>query len=73
VLGNDRLTVTVPLDAAAKTAPITVARADGAAARGPSGMNVLPFEVLAPDPPPAAVAVKQAPPAAVTAEPGNGN
>jgi hypothetical protein len=48
VLGNDRLTVTVP---AAKPgpAPITAARADGIAARGPSGANVLPFEVLAED------------------------
>jgi hypothetical protein len=45
VLGNDRLTVTVP-DAQPGSAPISAARADGAAARGPSGMNSLPFEVL---------------------------
>jgi IPT/TIG domain len=46
VLGNDRITVKVPDAAKAGAAPISVARADGVAARGPSGMNVLPFEVL---------------------------
>ena len=46
VLGNDRLTVVVPADAKIGSAPISAARADGAAARGPSGMNSLPFEVL---------------------------
>ena len=47
VLGNNRITVTVPNDAKAGPAPISVVRADGVPARGPSGLNVLPFEVLA--------------------------
>jgi hypothetical protein len=46
VLGNDRLTVKVPATATPGSAPISAARADGVTARGPSGMNVLPFEVL---------------------------
>jgi hypothetical protein len=46
VLGNDRLTVVVPENAPAGSAPITAARGDGAAAQGPNGMNALPFEVL---------------------------
>jgi hypothetical protein len=46
VLGNDRLTLTVPAAATPGQAPISAARADGVAARGPSGMNVLPFDVL---------------------------
>jgi hypothetical protein len=46
VLGNDRLTVEVPAGAKSGPAPISAARADGVAARGPSGMNVLPFEIL---------------------------
>ena len=46
VLGNDRLTITVPEDATPGSSPISVARADGAAARGPGAANVLPFEVL---------------------------
>ena len=47
VLGNDRLTVTVPADAEPGSAPVSAARADGVAARGPSGTSALPFEVLA--------------------------
>jgi hypothetical protein len=58
VLGNDRLTITVPEDATPGSAPISVARADGAAARGPGAANVLPFEVLEP---PAEKKVEQAP------------
>lgn len=45
VLGNDRLTVKVPSQAAPGPAPIGAARADGVAARAPGGMNVLPFTV----------------------------
>jgi hypothetical protein len=51
VLGNDRLTVTIPPDATPGSAPITATRADGVSARGPSGANSLPFEVLAKAPP----------------------
>jgi hypothetical protein len=47
VLGNDRLTVTVPADASPGSAPITAVRADGAVAGGPSGTNALPFQVYA--------------------------
>lgn len=50
VLGNDRLTVTVPV-APAGSAPVTVARADGAPARGPAGANAVAFEILAADAP----------------------
>ena len=46
VLGNDRLTITVPEDAPPGASPISVARADGPAARGPGAANLLPFEVL---------------------------
>jgi hypothetical protein len=46
VLGNDRLTVAVPTGAKPGSAPISVARADGVRARGPAGVNALPFEVL---------------------------
>jgi hypothetical protein len=46
VLGNDRLTIKVPAGTAAGPAPISAARADGAAARGPFGTNSLPFEVM---------------------------
>lgn len=49
VFGNDRLTVKVPIvdeGAKAGSAPISAARADGVAARGPSGVNALPFEIL---------------------------
>jgi hypothetical protein len=46
VLGNDRLTLTVPDDAPAGSAPISAVRADGVAARTSSGVNVLPFTVL---------------------------
>jgi hypothetical protein len=45
VLGNNRLTVTVPNDAKTGPAPISIVRADGVAARGPAGLNLLPFEV----------------------------
>lgn len=48
VLGNDRLTVVVPKDAQPGSAPISVTRADGVAAHGPSGANLLPFQVLPP-------------------------
>jgi hypothetical protein len=47
VLGNDRLTVSVPAGAKPGSAPISAARADGVAASGPSGTNALPFEILA--------------------------
>jgi hypothetical protein len=50
VLGNDRLTVKIPGEAMPGPAPISAVRADGVAARAPSGMNVLPFTVLAPGP-----------------------
>lgn len=46
ILGNDRLTIKVPAAAKAGLAPISAARADGVGARGPSGTNALPFEVL---------------------------
>jgi hypothetical protein len=46
VLGNDRLIVKVPASAVPGSAPISVVRADGVAARGPSGTNALPFQVL---------------------------
>jgi|SRR5947209_1632660 len=51
VLGNDRLTITVPADAAVGSAPISVARADGVQATDARGVSVLPFEVLSPPPP----------------------
>lgn len=47
VLGNDRITITVP-DLAPGPAPISVARADGVPAKDARGVTVLPFEVLAP-------------------------
>jgi len=46
VLGNDRLTVTVPEAAGPGPAPITVVRADGVPARDAHGVTQLPFEVL---------------------------
>jgi hypothetical protein len=50
VLGNDRLTVEVPQKSKPGSAPISVARADGVAAGGPAGANLLPFQVLEPSP-----------------------
>ena len=47
VLGNDRITITVP-NVAPGSAPITIARADGVQAKDARGVTVLPFEVLAP-------------------------
>ena len=46
VLGNDRLTVTVPALPVGQTT-VTAVRADGAAASAPSGANALPFTVVA--------------------------
>ncbi len=46
VLGNNRLTVTVPADAQPGSAPVSVARADGVQARDVNGVGVLAFEVL---------------------------
>jgi hypothetical protein len=46
ILGNDRLTIKVPVAAKAGLAPISASRADGVGARGPSGTNALAFEVL---------------------------
>jgi hypothetical protein len=46
ILGNDRLTVKVPDGAEPGSRPISATRADGVPARGPSGMNVLPFAVV---------------------------
>ena len=50
VLGNDRLTVTVPADAAPGSAPIAVVRADGVQAKDARGVAIIPFEVLAANP-----------------------
>lgn len=50
VLGNDRLTITVPANAEPGPAPISVARADGVQAKDARGVSVLPFEVLPPPP-----------------------
>ncbi|HEY1716583.1 MAG TPA: hypothetical protein VGG07_27040 [Solirubrobacteraceae bacterium] len=50
VLGNDRLTVTVPANAAPGSAPISVVRADGVQAKDARGVAVIPFEVLAANP-----------------------
>jgi hypothetical protein len=47
VLGNDRLTITVPAQAPTGPAPISVARADGVQAKDARGVSVLPFDVLA--------------------------
>ena len=49
VLGNDRLTITVP-NVPPGSAPISIARADGVQAKDARGVTVLPFEVLAPPP-----------------------
>jgi hypothetical protein len=46
VLGNDRLTITVPAGAGTGPAAISVARADGVQAKDARGVSVLPFEVL---------------------------
>ncbi len=46
VLGNNRLTVTVPADAQPGSAPVSVARADGVKARDANGVGVLAFEIL---------------------------
>jgi hypothetical protein len=51
VLGNDRLTITVPEDAKPGSAPISVARSDGVQAKDARGVFVLPFEVLPPPTP----------------------
>lgn len=48
VVGNDRLTVTVPKAAPGST-PISATRADGVPARA-SGASALPFEILPPPP-----------------------
>jgi hypothetical protein len=45
VLGNDRLTLKLPAGMPKGSSPITVTRADGAAATTPAGENVLAFEV----------------------------
>jgi uncharacterized protein (TIGR03437 family) len=45
VLGNDRLTLKLPADIPAGSAPIAVTRADGASATTPTVENVLAFEV----------------------------
>ena len=47
VLGNDRLTLKLPVGIPAGSAPIAVTRADGASATTPTGENVLAFEVTA--------------------------
>ncbi|MDQ1563628.1 MAG: hypothetical protein QOI14_579 [Actinomycetota bacterium] len=46
VLGNDRLTITIPADAVAGSASISVARADGVQAKDARGVAVLAFEVV---------------------------
>jgi hypothetical protein len=46
VLGNDRLTITIPDTATLGSAPISVTRADGVRARDATGVDRLPFEVL---------------------------
>ena len=45
VLGNDRLSLTVPVGIPAGSRPIMVTRADGASATTSTGQNVLAFEV----------------------------
>jgi hypothetical protein len=46
VLGNDRLSLTLPDGITAGSKPIMVTRADGASATTPTGENVLAFEVI---------------------------
>jgi hypothetical protein len=47
VLGNDRLTVTIPAGTAAAPTPVSVVRADGVIATTESGTNTVTFDVVA--------------------------